>query len=439
MQKFRRQAQEGEGEEGGKEGVFTTQTQPIAEEMADFEIASMESQAGGGAFPASSFVVLDGQNDFSAGTPNAFVQAVKDSPLGAVGDNNPQSVYAAINGPVACNPCGFKGNMNKQIVGENAGECALSDEEEADCTLEGVKIQGADGTAASLPKWVTQAGNLFNGSSADIPLIDTQVTTATLKIGCSSGATGSVPERCVLPSDLQSVISKALGDDCARVNVEKMNSLKHPELGELALSNTDASFAGSELTEVYDLSFTTHDKECAALTTAWVKDYQPAAFHDALGAVVPADLSVDDSEAAFVTTHVVKGMGLAAASEGVMSSVVGTLAGNVVPSVLVSSGNGGRLALPSFTQGEAGKVVLSGFSTKAPVSLAVTEKCGLPSASDQPIGQFVPNRKGAVTVPFEVPADLAPKTYSIKATQYGVSFCTQPFDVAASGEGSRKK
>jgi len=436
MRKFRRQAQD-EDEEGGEEEV-----QNIAEEIADFEIALEESQAGGGVFPASTFVILDGQNDFAAGKPNAFVQAVKDSPIGVVGTNDPQAVYAAINGPVACNPCGFKGNKNKQIVGENAGECAVSDEDamDANCTLEGVRIQGVDGAAAPLPKWVTQTGNLFDASSASMPLIDTQITTATLKIGCSSGAAESVPETCVLPSDLQSVIAESLGDDCARINVEKKNSLKHPELGKFAVSNAPEFFAGSELTEVYDLSFTTHDKACAALTTAWVKEFQPTTLQEELRAVMPADLIVNESQADYVTTHVVKGMGLATATEDVMSSVVSTLSGNVVPSVLVSSVDGGRLALPSFEQGGAGKVILSGFSTLAPVSLAMTEKCGMPSASDKPIGQFVPTRRGASNVPFEVPADLAPDTYSIKATQYGISFCTQSFDVtAASGEGSRKK
>jgi hypothetical protein len=164
-----------------------------------------------------------------------------------------------------------------------------------------------------------------------------------------------------------------------------------------------------------------------------VKDYKPASLQEALAGVTSTDLTLDTSAAEYITTHTIKGMGMSAASDNVLSSMVGTLSSNVVPTALVSSGSTGssNLALPTLAQGSTGSVALAGFSTKAPVALAVTDKCGLGS-TDTPVGQVTPRGGSASNVPFEVPADLPPGTYSIKATQYGVTFCTQPFDVVAS-------
>ena len=68
---------------------------------------------------ATSFVILDGENAFDSVEPNAFVKAVKSSKVGEIATPVSKPVYAAVNGAVNCNTCGFKGSLDTEFVGES--------------------------------------------------------------------------------------------------------------------------------------------------------------------------------------------------------------------------------------------------------------------------------------------------------------------------------
>ena len=160
--------------------------------------------------------------------------------------------------------------------------------------------------------------------------------------------------------------------------------------------------------------------------------FKPATLAD-LGEVLPADVKVDTSEMAYITTHTAKGMGMAQASNEVVGSVISTMSANIVPSVLVSSEDApaGRLSMPSLYQSDSKTVAISGFSKGTPVALALTTKCSpVPGAGQEEVslGQFSPKTRGASSVPFTMPEDTEDGVYSVKATQNGFTFCSQPFD-----------
>jgi hypothetical protein len=395
--------------------------------------------------PVASFTVLDGENAYDKGTPNDFVKIVQSGPLGAVAArqdpaNVVKPVYASVNGAVQCNACGFNGALAQEFVGESAAACMNPQEGAGACTLEGVQVLGADGQAGLLPSWAVQAGKLYDTEVGALTgLLDSQVVTGTLRLGCS-GAAGD--KACVAPAEVEEAIKAALGSDCARVNVQAHDQNKlHPALavlgeGVLSTVNADDALAaakleGSERTEAFDVAFTTHTPECTAHVTEWLQGFQAEQLVAPLGAK-----GVQQAAADYSSTYTAKGMDAMQAAQAVLPAVVSAMRAGAVPGVLVSAADGAgaaRMALPSLEKGDDAVVALTGFMPGKPVAFEVTAKCMALGSQDEavPLGQFTPTEKGAVNVPFTVPTDLPKGTYSVRAVQNGLGFCSQPFQVPA--------
>ncbi len=454
--------------EGVTEAFAGAETDDVGEYEEEYEVAP----EGDVVKMTSSFVVLDGKNALDQGEANAFVKAVRETPVGiaaapkkdeaaeseavAAADYAPMGVpdgssslpggvkpaYAAVNGDVYCNMCGFKeGILDYEIVGAAGDQC--NPMEDTPCTLDGVQVMGADGQAGSLPGWATNAGKLFDADAGKLTnQLNTDVVTATMRVGCS--ADDAVPELCVQPSDLKRAIESSLGTDCARVNVARTNQEKHPDLAGAMPSNAGAALAGSANTDVFDVSFTSYDAACTAAASQWVQDFQPEQLNEHLDAITPESVSMDQAAAEYLTTHTVKGMTFPQASTAAFDAVVSTMRTGVTPSVLVSGADASaaQMALPSFAPGSAGTMSMTGFLKNKPVTFEMASKCSalgaaklqVPGAASSgidavPVGVFTPSATGANNVPFTVPADLPAGTYSMRATQSGFSFCSQPFEV----------
>jgi hypothetical protein len=395
----------------------------------------------------TSFIVLDGENKplDEIAEPSAFVKAVRAGPLGAVGAKAPEGSkvvpYASVNGPVACNTCGFAGAVAEEFVGEAAAQCANS--EGADCTLEGVKVLGFDGQAGgSLPGWALQAGRLFDMETDTLTgLLDSEVVTATIDVACPADQAAG----CVSQGALEEAIKVSLGSDCARVNVEGADkNVKHPALallgaGLIPMRARKLEAAAGGKTGAFDVAFTTHDAACTTLVTEWVK----SASAEKLG--LPG---IDKAVGEYTATYAAKGMGAAEAAQAALPAVVSAMRTGVVPGVFVAEGASstagsdakfvpGRMALPTLAQGGDAVVALTGFVPNKPVTFSVTNKCLAAGAAKAlagsveavPVGEFTPTAKGAVNVPFKVPAELPKGTYSVRAEQGGLGFCSQPFQV----------
>ncbi len=389
--------------------------------------------------PSTAFVVLDGENAFDKGTPSAFVATVRQGPLGAVAaQQDPLAVvkptYASVNGDVACNICGFKGLAATEIVGESREQCSnTQDAAAAACTLEGVQVLGADGQAAGgLPGWAMQAGKLYDMEAGALTgLLDSQVVTATLRVGCSGGE-----ETCVQAGEVEDAIKASLGSDCARANVQSADKyVNHPALsilgqGIMSFEGFQArKLEGSAVTQAFDVAFTTHTPECTALVTEWVEGFQPQQLAAQLGGK-----GVEQAAADLGKTYTAKGMDATQAAQAVLPAVVSAMRVGAVPGVLVSAADGAgvsRMALPTLAQGGDAVMALTGFVPNKPVAFQVTDKCSVFASKDAAtaaIGEFTPTEKGAVTVPFTVP-ELPKGTYSVRAEQSGLGFCSQPFQI----------
>lgn len=384
---------------------------------------------------ATSFVVLDGENTYNQGTPNDFVKIVREGPLGAVAARNPsppQPAFASVNGGVRCNACGLVGDLASEITGESAGACANTQSgEQGACTLEGVRVMGANGQEGGpLPGWALQAGNLYDIEKQELTgLLDSQVVTATLRVGCSSTTAD-----CVQAAVVQEDIKQHLGSDCARANVQHRDQANHPALailGKGILPEEPRKLESSASTQVFDVAFTSHSAECTALVNQWVQDFAPSQLP-----VLQMSPQVEQAVLEPGSTYTAKGMDAAQAAQAVLPAVVSAMKTGAMPTVLVSgasedgAGVARSMALPSMAQGGGATATLTGFVPGKPVSFVVTSKClGGLSAADAPVGEFTPTEKGAVNVPFMVPSALAPGTYSVRAEQGGFGFCSQPFQI----------
>lgn len=129
-------------------------------------------------------------------------------------------------------------------------------------------------------------------------------------------------------------------------------------------------------------------------------------------------------------------MDQAAAAKQVLATMVAAVAETDLPTVLVQGtdeGSGssivGRLALPQVASGQTANVALANFFEDKPVTMELTTKCLAASAKDNsvvPLGSFAPADQLAVPIP----AGTRPGTYSLRATQNGLSWCSQPVDIA---------
>jgi hypothetical protein len=87
----------------------------------------------------------------------------------------------------------------------------------------------------------------------------------------------------------------------------------------------------------------------------------------------------------------------------------------------------GRLALPQVASGSTADVALANFFEDKPVAMELTTKCMAVGAKDTVValGSFAPADQLAVPIPAGTP----PGTYSLRATQNGLSWCSQPVDI----------
>jgi hypothetical protein len=409
----------------------------------------------------TSFVVLDGENTFAKGTPTDFMQAVKPLRLlasvegGVSGTKLP--VFAAVNGDVHCNMCGFKNDVaGHEFVGESAVQCASPPTRDAStqsCSLEGVHVTGPKKQLGPLPSWAIHAGKLYDADTRTLTgLLDSHVVTATIRVGCSSSIdTNWMPRSCVRASKLQKAVKKSLGSDCAHINIQlrRAEGTHQPVFGLLKDDSplpldgkVSSTLEGPGLTEEFDAVLTAHTSECTALVTQWVKGFQVAQFAEDLHTALPQGIRLDETTVQYGATYTTKGMNPAQALEKVLSAVVSTMQAGFMPAILVSRADaaavGDRIALPTFTQGSSAVMALTGFVPGKPVTFQVAAKCMavggmvsklLPDTEAANVGQFTPSNNGVIQIPFAVPAGLPPGVYSMRAEQNGLGFCSQPFEV----------
>jgi len=95
--------------------------------------------------------VLQGSNSINEGTPNDFVTQLQALPGAEIQTLN--VAFATLNGnATTCNTSGFKGDVATQFVGDAAGACAnTQNDDPAACTLTDAHAALADGTMAALP------------------------------------------------------------------------------------------------------------------------------------------------------------------------------------------------------------------------------------------------------------------------------------------------
>lgn len=387
--------------------------------LAEGEEAEVVSPAG-----RSSLTILQGSN-VNQGNPSAMVAQLQNSALGA-GANPVETVYATVNGEgTTCNACGFEGDLANQFAGEAAGACSNTEGAATACSLPGVQMTREDGTTGPLPAWMIKAAGLFDPSTNKTTLLDSSIVSTTFKVGCSpAGATALTS--CLDAAVVANAIKASLPTDCARMNLQAKNAPMHSEIE--MQDNVAESFADSAHTDVYDLAFTTHDAACTAQITEWVEGFAPETFLGTLAA--PADVKLDATGVALEAVHEIKGMDLAGASKQIFANMMAAVSDTGLPTVLVqgSGSSLGRLALPQVESGSTATVALANFFEDKPVTMELTTKCMMAAAAKDAavaLGSFAPADQLAVTIP----AGTAPGTYSLRATQNGLSWCSQPVDI----------
>lgn len=163
-------------------------------------------------------------------------------------------------------------------------------------------------------------------------------------------------------------------------------------------------------------------------------DYSHAAMKPTLDLSVPAaGIKIDTSAAEFDTVHTVPGMQFAQATAQLRDIVAATASnGGMVPAVVVSpnTATASALSMPTLAAGSKVPITLSGFSPNKPVSFEITKKC-LSTKDGVDAGSFTPNTASEVGTSINLPASLSSGTYSVKATQQNLVWCSQPFDVKA--------
>jgi len=228
------------------------------------------------------------------------------------------------------------------------------------------------------------------------------------------------------------------------VNLQNKYAATHPEIE--ANDNWAEAFAGSAHTDVLDLSFISHNAACTAAVTAWLGKFTPETFLTMLGEVVPAGVHVDATDLVVTQVHNVKEMDLAGAATQMFEVMAAAAAETGLPTVLVNGAAAGadkeekattstvnRLALPKLIAGGEALMALANFYQAQPISMALTTKCILGMAATYfkdsvvSLGFFAPVDQ--VSVP--IPANITAGTYSLRATQNGLSWCSQPVDIVA--------
>ena len=374
----------------------------------------------------ASLNILQGTN-VNQGNPSAMLAQLQGSALGK-GSQPLETVYATVHGDgTTCNACGFEGDVATQFTGEAAGACSNTEGAAAACSLSGVQAARGDGTTGPLPAWMLKAAGQFDASTDKTTLLDSSVVSTVFKVGCSpaaaKGATTALT-RCLDAAAVTNAIKASLATDCARVNLQAKNAAMHSEIE--MQDNWAESFVDSAHTDVYDLTFTTHDAACTAQVTEWVKGFAPEKFLGTLDA--PADVQLEATGIALETVHNVKGMDMATASKQVLANMMAAVADTGLPTVLVQgSGSAvGRLALPQVAAGSTANVALANFFDDKPVAMELSTKCMAAAAKDTVgLGSFAPADQLAVPIP----AGTRPGTYSLRATQNGLSWCSQPVDI----------
>jgi hypothetical protein len=390
--------------------------------------------------------VLQGSNSISEGKPNDFVL------LPAMPGAEIQTLnvsFATLHGnATTCNACGFKGDVATEFLGDAAGACAnTQNNDPAACSLSDAHV-----ALAALPAWMQTATKLYDPISGKTDWIDTSVVTSVLKVGCSvdhSTATAPVaPTTCVDTARVLEALRQSVstvGNGCARVNLQNKNAATPPEIE--ANDNWAEAFAGSAHTDIFDLSFTTHNAACTAAVTAWLDKFTPETLLIMLSDVAPAGVHLDVTDLAVTQVHNVKGNDLAGAAKQMFAVVAAAAAETGLPALLVNGAAAdankeerasitstvNRLALPKITAGGEAVVALANFYPTQPITMALTTKCILGMApttakdSVVALGSFAPVDQ--ISVP--VPANTTPGIYSLRATQNGLSWCSQPVDIVA--------
>ena len=425
----------GEKEAKGKRGL------QLEEAVAFMEAANEVAEA---VVPkVGGLTVLQGQNGVNDGTTSEWMKKLKASPLGA-GDYKVETAFASLHGDATtCNVCGYKGDVATDIIGPAAGACSASAAETANtaCSMDQVQISRADGTVGPLPEWMLAATKMYDPATGKTDLIDTSILTSTFKVGCSAvskekAATMGEITSCLDPALVAEALKALVADDCARLNLQTRNGISTPDLKDHIPDNFAEAFPTSAHTDVYDLSFTTHGKACTDKMTAWIKGADNEALLKSLAPSAGADLVLDATDVSLTTVHNVKGNDMAAALKQVMDTMATSAAQTGLPTVLVAGGGAGRFAFPQLVAGTVADVALGNFADSKPISLELASKCvlgGMDKESNVPLGSFTPSAgvDALDKVPVTIPAGTAPGTYSIRATQGGLSWCSQPMDVKA--------
>ena len=189
--------------------------------------------------PQAAINILQGSNGVNDGTPNSFVAGLQGAAIGQ-GMKPLETTYANVNGASACNSCGFNGDVATQFVGDGAcarggsgllalcaffitpshtcifflphaalpaaAGCAPS-EAAVDCSLAGVKTAAGQ----SLPTWMLQAAATANQADPlATPPIDTEIVTATLRVGCAQTPAGA--DSCMPLDQVAEAVKESFGD-----------------------------------------------------------------------------------------------------------------------------------------------------------------------------------------------------------------------------------
>jgi hypothetical protein len=155
-----------------------------------------------------------------------------------------------------------------------------------------------------------------------------------------------------------------------------------------------------------------------------------------LGKVAHAGVHLDAVDLAMTNVHSTKGTDLAGSmNETGLSTVLvnGAAVGASKKEKATIASKVNIWALPKIAAGKEALVAVANFYQAQPVTMSLTSKCVLGiemtyfKDSVIALGSFA--SVGDVSVP--IPANTTPCTYSLRATQNGLFWCSQPVDIVA--------
>jgi hypothetical protein len=383
--------------------------------------------------PVASFKFFKGPGAFNVdkGAVSPFLKNIRSSSLAAGHDPKLNPGLVTMNASATCQICGYEGSQS-DVTGQFADSCAF----QTDCP----KLGGLASDYPGLKPYQLPYVNAFDRNATT----STSIVTAPLSLGCTSSS--DVLDSCGLTiADVKAAVVKALGTDCAVINVDQQLESAYPDLQDDLNNINDARlFPEADVTETYILTASTGDETCASTVSNFFgskdseSDLRAALTPELSPDTILSGLTLDKPTVFVVPTIGTDRASMNAANLKMMETSCGS---GVLPCVLVSSedgGSSGALGYPVVRAGDVLTVSMQNFPNRREVKVDMSSRCS-PSETGTPMFSVksFDDKAGPVVVEFEIKPGTPEGTYSVRGTSQGslgaagLGFCSQPFMVKA--------